>query len=151
MPAASQTAVADRHLADRLREHGHRVTAQRLVLHRVLCELGRHVTADEVLQRAGERLPALSLPTVYATLELLEDLGLLRRVSNAGGAVLFDPRTDPHHHLRCRRCRRTTDLDARVDLKPAVRLAQATGALVEGAELVLVGVCPDCRATESGF
>ena len=77
-----------------------RVTPQRVVLHRALRELDRHVTADELLDAVAERLPNVSLPTIYATLDLLEELGMVRRVQRAG-TTLFDPRTEPHHHLVC--------------------------------------------------
>ena len=96
-------AAAEERLVAALRARGQRVTSQRLVIGRLLRELDRHVTAEEVLRRAGERLPGMSLPTVYATLDLLADLGLARRVS-VGGPVLYDPRTEDHVHLRCRSC-----------------------------------------------
>src|SRR5258707_7380017 len=96
-------AAADQRLIDALRERGQRVTSQRLVIHRLLRELDRHVTAEEVLRRAGERLPGISLPTVYATLDLLAEFGVARRIS-VGGPILYDPRTEDHAHLRCRRC-----------------------------------------------
>ena len=83
-----------------LRERGMRVTPQRVVLHRALRELDRHVTADELLDAVADRLPNVSLPTIYATLDLLEELGMVRRVQRAG-TTLFDPRTDSHHHLVC--------------------------------------------------
>src|SRR5205823_14520766 len=65
-------------LAATLHARGRRATSQRLVLHRALLELNRHATADELLRATVERLPQLSLPTVYATLELFEELGLGR-------------------------------------------------------------------------
>src|SRR5215210_2390158 len=101
-------------LSTALRERGMRVTPQRIVLHRALCELDRHVTADELLDAVGDRLPNVSLPTIYATLDLLEELGMVRRVQRAG-TTLFDPRTDPHHHLVCTSCGSVEDLDADVD------------------------------------
>src|SRR4051794_21623386 len=90
-------AAADR-LTAALRERGLRVTTQRVVLFESLLALDRHVTAEEVARAAGARLPGLALPTVYAALDLFEDLGLVRRIS-AGGAVLFDPVADGHAHL----------------------------------------------------
>src|SRR5258708_27242777 len=90
--------VAEARLVAELRSRGQRVTSQRLVIGRLLRELDRHVTADEVLRRASERLPGMSLPTVYATLDLLVGLGLARRVT-VGGPVLYDPRTRDHAHL----------------------------------------------------
>ena len=97
------TAPATDRLTDALRARGLRVTSQRVVLLEALHALGRHATAEELARAAGERLPGLALPTVYAALELFEELGLVRRVQ-AGGAVLFDPVADGHAHLACRRC-----------------------------------------------
>ena len=95
---------SDARLTAALRAGGHRVTAQRLVLHRVLQELGTHATAEEVLQAAAPRLPGLSLPTVYASLDLLDRLGVARRIDGAGAAALYDPRPDGHQHFACRSC-----------------------------------------------
>lgn len=135
-------------LVARLRERGQRVTPQRLVLHRVLRELDRHVAAEEVLRAAEARLPSLSLPTVYATLELLEELGAVRRLSTPSGATLYDPRPEPHQHLACRACGHLVDLDAPLDASAAFAAAQSCGALPERAELVLTGLCPDCASSE---
>src|SRR3954465_7650507 len=104
--------TTDERLSATLRDAGHRVTSQRLVLYRVLEELGRHASAEEIARVSSERLPGLSLPTVYATLELFESLGLARRIDAGGPAALFDPRIDPHAHFPCRRGRTVADLDA---------------------------------------
>jgi len=141
--AAAVAEAADARLTAALRERGQRVTSQRLVIHRLLRELDRHVTADEVLRRAGERLPNVSLPTVYATLDLLTDLGLARRVS-VGGPVLYDPRPDDHAHVRCRACGRIDDLDLTIDETAVIKAARAAGYAPEGAELVVEGLCPSC-------
>jgi Fe2+ or Zn2+ uptake regulation protein len=138
-------AAAEERLVAALRERGQRVTSQRLVIHRLLRELDRHVTAEEVLRRAGERLPGMSLPTVYATLDLLADLGVARRVS-VGGPVLYDPRTEDHAHLRCRSCGRVQDLEVAVDAAPALAAARAAGFAPDAAEVVVEGLCADCAA-----
>lgn len=138
------TVTTEGELSARLRERGQRVTPQRLVLHRVLRELDRHVTAEDVLRAAEPRLPSLSLPTVYATLELLEGLGLVRRVCTPSGATLYDPRPEPHHHLACRACGRLTDIDAPLDATAAFDAAERCGAHPERAELVLTGLCAGC-------
>jgi Fe2+ or Zn2+ uptake regulation protein len=128
-----------------LRDGGHRVTSQRLVLHRVLRDLGRHASAEEVLQAAAPHLPGLSLPTVYATLDLFEQLGVARRIDGAGNAVLYDPRTDAHQHFRCRRCGRVVDVDAAFDERRLAAAARAAGLQVDGVEVTLRGLCEDCR------
>ena len=139
------TTTADERLTAALRTAGHRVTSQRLVLYRVLDELGRHAHAEEIARVSSERLPGLSLPTVYATLELFESLGLVRRVDAGGPAALFDPRTDPHAHFACRQCGTVSDLDAAVDASAARDAARATGAEPDHVELVLRGLCAACR------
>ena len=98
-----------------LRERGQRVTPQRLAIARTVRELDRHTTAETVFAHVSEQMPGVSLPTVYATLDLLEELELLRRVPTEAGTAVFDPRTEDHHHLVCRRCGDIMDVDAPVD------------------------------------
>jgi Fur family ferric uptake transcriptional regulator/Fur family peroxide stress response transcriptional regulator len=131
-------------LSRTLRDRGQRVTSQRLVLHRVITELGRHVSAEEIYDAAAPLLPGLSLPTVYATLGLFEELGLVRRLSLGGDAVLFDPRSDEHHHLSCRRCGRVQDLEISIDDRAVMRSAGAKGFAPDGMQVVVVGLCADC-------
>src|SRR3954453_22807404 len=131
-------------LVTALRDRGMRVTPQRVLLHRALRELDRHVTADEVLDAVSERLPNVSLPTIYATLELLEDLGMVRRVQRAG-TTLFDPRTDSHHHLTCTSCGSIEDLDAELDTSALDRAAEGHGFERERVEAVVHGRCAACR------
>jgi Fe2+ or Zn2+ uptake regulation protein len=128
-----------------LRARGMRVTPQRLAVHGALHALGRHSTAEEVLDRVHGTVPGVSLPTVYAALELLADLGLALRV-HAGRAVRYDPRSEAHHHLVCTACGAVTDLDADVELGPAIERARALGAHPSGAEVTVRGLCADCAA-----
>ena len=102
----------DERLVSQLRERGMRVTPQRMVIHRELCGQSQHITADQVLAQVSEVLPGTSLPTVYSTLELLESLGLVRRVGTGNGAVVFDSRVEPHAHTVCRRCGAMSTLEA---------------------------------------
>jgi Fe2+ or Zn2+ uptake regulation protein len=138
------TAPADP--ATALRAAGYRVTPQRMVIHRTLVELGRHVGAEELLEAVGRRLPNVSLPTVYSALDALEDAGLVRRVSAGQGRALYDARPVDHHHLVCRRCGAVEDLDVRVSLSPALASAREHGFAPDGAEVVIRGRCAKCRA-----
>ncbi len=137
--------ISDAELTDRLRERGQRVTPQRLVIHRFLRERAEHVTAEHVLAGVAGALPGTALPTVYATLELFEELGLVRRVQTGGGTMVFDPRTDPHHHVTCRRCGAVADLEAPVELATVLRRARRSGFAAEHAEVVVSGLCNACR------
>jgi Fe2+ or Zn2+ uptake regulation protein len=134
----------DTPLTQTLRERGQRVTPQRLVINRLLRERDRHVSADELLEAVEERLPNVSLPTVYSTLELFEELGLVRRVGSVGGRVVWDSRLDEHHHAACSRCGRVEDIDAPVDAGAALAAARDAGFSDARAGLVVTGLCRDC-------
>ena len=134
----------DQRLEQPLMQRGLRVTPQRLLMHRALRALDRHVTADELQAEVSKQLPNASLPTVYATLELFEELGIVRRVPTAGAPVLFDPRADEHQHLRCRRCGRVEDMDVPIEAQRALRAASRQGFRPDAAELVVGGLCASC-------
>jgi Fe2+ or Zn2+ uptake regulation protein len=130
--------ILDKQAADTLRAHGHRVTLPRLLVHRYVRRSPQHVTADDV----HAHLPSLSSATVYATLELFEGMGVVRRVSTFEGTAVFDSHTEPHHHAVCRRCRRMFDLEPAAVAEPAV----PQGFLVEQLDVQVVGVCADCAS-----
>ena len=138
------TADPDKRLADALHASGHRVTPQRLVIHRTLRDLRRHASAEEVRDAVDDRLPGVSLPTVYATLELLGELGFARRVGPAGGRVLFDPRLDDHAHLVCTRCGRVEDVETPMPTDALLATARRKGWRDPQAGVVVSGVCDNC-------
>jgi Fe2+ or Zn2+ uptake regulation protein len=131
-------------LATALRQRGQRATPQRLAIARVLTDLDRHVTAEHVHAEVSSRMPGVSLPTVYATLDLLEELGLARRVATEGGAVVYDPRTDDHHHLVCRRCGTIADVETDVGTAGILDAARAAGFTPLTAQVVVRGLCAQC-------
>lgn len=136
----------DERLIGQLRQRGMRVTPQRIVIHRALCSHSQHLTADQVLARVSDVLPGTSLPTVYSTLELLEGLGLVRRVGVGNGAVVFDSRVEPHAHTVCRQCGTVTDLDGVRAPGDALTRAAATGFVPDHAQLAVWGLCRTCAA-----
>ncbi|MBV9944451.1 MAG: transcriptional repressor [Solirubrobacterales bacterium] len=141
------TSQIDQQLVAELRERGLRVTPQRIVIHRALCSQSRHMTAEQVLASVSDVLPGTSLPTVYATLELLEGLGLVRRVGTGNGAVVFDSRIEPHAHTVCRRCGAIADLEGTAAPDDVLNRAGATGFVPDHAQLVVWGLCAACAAT----
>jgi Fe2+ or Zn2+ uptake regulation protein len=144
MPAMVE--LVEQSLAGALRTRGLRVTPQRLAIARVLRELGGHVTAEAVFGEVGRRMPGVSLPTVYATLELIEQLGLARRVEAGTGAAVYDVRVEDHGHVVCRRCGAIADLDAPVDRAALLGTARAAGFAPDSADVVVRGLCASCRA-----
>jgi len=134
----------DAELSALLRERGLRATSQRVVMHRLLRDRDRHVSAEELLSEASERLPGVSLPTVYSTLELFEQLGIVRRVNGGGGTLLWDTRAGAHHHMICRDCGRIEDMDTSLDLGRALRSAARASFEADRAEVVVSGLCASC-------
>lgn len=142
--ATNTSETVDRDLVELLRSRGHRVTSQRLVILRELRRRSTHCTAEEIHAAVRASLPGTATPTVYATLELLVELGLVRRV-DAGGPALYDARLDPHQHTVCRVCGEVRDVDGELDPVALLSAAKDSGFEPERAELVISGVCPRCR------
>ena len=135
----------DAELVEALRKHGHRVTMPRLLVHRLVRTSDRHLTPEQVHAELAPQHPGLSPATIYGTLELLDQLGFLRRVSTPRGSTLYDSRVDDHHHVICRSCGRVQDIDASVDSREAEAAARAAGFQTGHGQLTLSGLCPDCR------
>jgi Fe2+ or Zn2+ uptake regulation protein len=128
-----------------LHQRGQRATPQRLVILRELRRRAHHATAEQIGSAVREELPGTSVPTVYATLDLLVELGLARRV-DAAGPTLYDGRTEPHQHMVCRRCGRVDDLDVELDTTALLSAAAGNGFAAQSLELVISGLCRNCVA-----
>ncbi len=83
----------------RLREKGIQPSAQRVAVAEYVLSTQDHPSADQVWERVRSKIPVLSRATVYNTLNLFVEKGLLREVVLGEGRVAFDPNTAPHHHL----------------------------------------------------
>jgi Fe2+ or Zn2+ uptake regulation protein len=134
----------DIELKEAIRSTGRRVTPQRLVLLDALRRLGRHASAEEVMHEAAPHLPGLSLPTVYATLDLFDELGVARRVDPGVGPALYDPLTDGHGHFACRECGRVVDLEGATDTAALAEVARSAGLRVDATQVLLTGLCDRC-------
>ena len=134
----------DRELIAALRERGQRVTLPRLLVHRHVRRHADHVTPEQIHAELAREHPGLSPATIYSTLQLLDSLGFVRRVSTPRGGTVYDSRVDQHHHVICRSCGRIEDLDARVDAGAAERAARSAGFSVDHGQLALSGLCADC-------
>ena len=130
-----------------LRARGQRVTSQRLVILRELRRRGRHITAQDVADAVRDELPATSVPTIHATLDLLADLGLVRKLSAGTGARMYDARADPHEHAVCRLCGRVEDLDGELDASAPIAVARTIGFAPDHTELIVSGLCARCAQT----
>jgi Fe2+ or Zn2+ uptake regulation protein len=138
----------DERLISILHARGYRVTPQRIAIHRLLREQDRHLTAEQVREAIGDRVAGISAPTIYATLDLLAQLGLARRIHAGTGATLYDSRTDAHHHTACRRCGRVEDLEGgHGEAASVMRAAKRGGFDAQQVEVVVSGLCASCAAS----
>jgi len=86
------------------RRYGVKATHQRSEIYRELAGTKEHPDAETIYRRVRQRIPAISLDTVYRTLRLLEKKGLIARVGSLGERTRFDADTDRHHHFVCTKC-----------------------------------------------
>ena len=129
-----------------LRAHGYKLTRQRLAVVRVLDDANEHFTASQVLEQARAVQPGIGLTTVYRTLEVLSELGFVRRVHLEGQCHAYAPvRERAGHHLVCQSCHRVVDFPCTGLPELVERTARETGFAVESHLLELVGLCPSCQ------
>jgi Fur family transcriptional regulator, stress-responsive regulator len=140
MPAGEAPAPADV-----LRQHGVQVTAQRLAVLRAVS--GRpHGTADEIEELVRAEIGAVSRQAVYDALGILTGKGLVRRTQPAHSPARYEDRADDnHHHLVCRGCGVTVDVDCAVGLAPCLQAADEHGFVIDEAEVIYWGTCPACQ------
>ena len=132
--------------ADLLRQRGIQVTAQRLAVLRAVADQP-HITADVVAEAVRTEIGAISIQSVYDALSVLAAEGLIRRIQPAGSPARFEDRVgDNHHHLICRICGRTVDVDCAVGFAPCLTAVDDKGYEIDEAEVVYWGRCPDCLA-----
>jgi Fur family ferric uptake transcriptional regulator len=132
-----------------LRRHGLHVTAQRLAVLRAVAERP-HRTADDIDKVVRAELGAVSRQAVYDALTVFTDKGVLRRIQPAGSPARYEDRIgDNHHHVICRVCNRTADVDCAVGDTPCLTAADASGYEIDEAEVIYWGRCPECAARAS--
>lgn len=122
-----------------------RRTRQREVILAELRRVSNHPTAADLYQLVRQRLPRVSLGTVYRNLDQLADAGMIRKLESGIGSTRFDGSIHPHYHVRCQKCGRVDDLhDAPADM---VRdgITNLSGYEILGHRLEFIGLCPDCR------
>lgn len=133
--------------AEQLRAVGLRATAPRMATLDWLAA-HPHATAEQVADGVRARLGSVSVQAIYDVLNTCTRTGLLRRIEPAGSPARFETRVDDrHHHLVCRGCGRTEDVDHTVGPAPCLEPSRASGFVIDQAEVVFWGLCPDCATT----
>lgn len=135
--------------ADLLRSRGVRVTAQRLAVLDTVAQRP-HSSANEIDGVVRERLGTVSRQAVYDALGSLTEAGILRCIQPAGSPARYEDRVDDnHHHLICRSCGATVDVDCAVGYTPCLTAATDSGYEIDEAEVIYWGRCADCRRSKT--
>ncbi len=132
-------------LVELLRRHGVQVTAQRLAVLQAVSSRP-HGTADEIEVVVRGEIGAISRQAVYDALGTLTEKGLIRRIQPARSAARYEDRVDDnHHHLVCRGCGLTVDVDCAAGARPCLETADDHGFSIDEAEVIYWGHCPTCQ------
>jgi Fur family peroxide stress response transcriptional regulator len=148
MPKTPESKVERRldHLKAVARQAGVKLTHQRLEIFRELAASEEHPSADAIFRAVQQRMPTVSVDTVYRTLWMLHDLGLVTTLGPLRDGLRFDANIDQHHHFVCVRCGLVSDFES-ADLN-TLRIPEAVHELgsIAAAHVEVRGVCAKCLA-----
>jgi len=132
-------------LTAQLRARGLRVTSARAQVLESLQHL-EHCTPEQIYQHVGQGSPSLNITTVYRTLDLLEELGLIGHTHLGHGAPVYHLAEDQHLHVVCHRCESVVSVDPSVLTDVVDRMLRDHGFRVDVGHVTLSGECANCRA-----
>ncbi|MBN2027503.1 MAG: transcriptional repressor [Actinobacteria bacterium] len=130
---------------DGLKGSGIKLTHQRVEIFREVARTGDHPDAETIYKRVRKRIPTISLDTVYRTLWLLNDMGILTTIGMQRGNVRFDANIDSHHHFVCTRCGRISDFTKREFDELEVPREVSDMGEVASTHVQFRGLCNRCR------
>jgi Fe2+ or Zn2+ uptake regulation protein len=125
-----------------------RMTRQRRVILEELRRYNNHPTADMLYERVRQRLPRVSLGTVYRNLEILTALGEIQTLEMSGSQKRFDGVAQKHYHIRCIHCGSMDDAPIAPLNRLEDQLYGATVYTIVGHRLEFMGLCPECSQNE---
>ena len=137
-------------IAGILRQHGYKLTPQRHVILDVIAHSQEHLTPGELYEKVRQEHPGVGLVTIYRTIGILANLGLICQVHVPGDSFSYMMRRpeEHHHHLVCSQCGKVADFTD-CDLTGLEdRLSQGTGFEIQSHLLEFHGRCPDCQKVE---
>ena len=129
-------------------EAGLAVTHQRHVIYDVLCSIEGHPSPEEVCARVRDRIPSISLATVYKNLHLFISFGIFQQVSLHHGSMRMETNPSRHHHLLCTRCKTIHDIAPEVLGVLEMPRELPGGFRVEKVAVDVLGICAACQASQ---
>lgn len=134
---------------DRLRSQGYRMTPQRLAILNILENAGKHLTPQEIFDQAQRALPGMTEATVYRTLIFLSEQGLVLAAHMGSGQLVYEIAGHDHHHLICRACGDTQEIDHALLLSLYQQFQSSTGYQIDSVHVTFFGLCPQCQNQSS--
>jgi Fur family peroxide stress response transcriptional regulator len=130
----------------RLREHGLRITPQRIAVLKILALSDAHPSVERIYEEVKRNFPTTSLATVYKTVTLLKDLNEVLELGFPEGSNRYDGKKPyPHPHLICTQCKKIVDPDLASLTDVTKELVSETGFQILSHRLDFFGICPDCQ------
>lgn len=131
-------------IINELRKQGHRLTPQRLLILQILEEQRGHLSPAEIFEQVSLRMPGMTEATVYRTLEFLAHKGLAMVAHIGNGRLVYETTGHNHHHLICRSCGESIEIEH--DLLESVyeQFHQRTGFQIDCCHVTFFGLCPHC-------
>jgi Fur family ferric uptake transcriptional regulator len=130
--------------AEQLRKADLRVTRPRVAVLEAV-HSRPHADTDTIFTAVRTELPEVSRQAMYDVLNALTDAGLVRRIQPSGSVARYESRvSDNHHHVVCRSCGTIADVDCAVGDAPCLTAASDHGFVLDEAEVIYWGLCPDC-------
>jgi Fe2+ or Zn2+ uptake regulation protein len=137
---------SNEHLRDAFRAAGLRLTSQRQLILSVLKESNEHLDADTLYDQAKARASDISLATVYRTLSVLREMGLVEEHRLGEEHYHYEAvREEPHYHFTCRECGEVIEFDTPLVAQIEQELSEQEGVRVTNAHLHLTGYCAQCK------
>ena len=128
-----------------LRDKGFKVTPQRLAIYNYLSSTKAHPNAEMIFNELQPVYPTMSLATVYKTMEILREIGLVQILNVGEDSFRYDAVVEEHAHIRCMKCNRVDDLIG-LDTEDFMREASSrTDYQISGQQFYFFGVCPQCK------
>lgn len=132
---------------ERLRDAGLRATASRVAVLRVLEASVDHPRVDQVIERVRASGVSISMQAAYDVCDALRGASLARRIQPADSPARYEARVgDNHHHVVCRGCGSTADVDCAIGRTPCLAARETHGFAIDEAEVTYWGLCPACQS-----
>ncbi|MFB3766335.1 MAG: Fur family transcriptional regulator [Methanotrichaceae archaeon] len=136
---------SDSSIIKALRGKGYKATPQRIAISRLVLHNHSHPTAQKIYSEVKKVYPTVSLATIYKTIQILKEAGLVQELNLPDDQARFDPNTNPHAHLVCMRCRSINDRTDPMISEIVNRISNDADFAAAGLNFDIFGICSGCK------